>query len=174
MLRSLSRHSGWIGCRQKCSLHTALRPRSGCKCPSSFLIPPLARGQSLVEFIIVLPLFLLIIAGAVGFGQLLYTKLATQAASWAAVRQSIATLNQDRGLAQARQGALYTLSGFGLNPEHAQQQLTVWGQWGRGTQVRARVCYNVPTPPVPLGEAFVPQTICSSVALPVYQWKSKW
>ena len=135
---------------------------------------PSACGQSLVEFIIVLPLFLLIIAGAVGFGQLLYTKLATQAASWAAVRQSIATLNQDRGLAQARQGALYTLSGFGLNPEHAQQQLTVWGQWGRGTQVRARVCYNVPTPPVPLGEAFVPQTICSSVTLPVYQWKSKW
>jgi len=73
-------------------------------------------GQSYIEFILVLPLFLIIIAGVVGFGQLLYTKLALEGAAWAGSRHGVATLNQARGTQQAYLGARYTLSGFGLNP----------------------------------------------------------
>src|SRR3989304_5396801 len=74
-------------------------------------------GQSYIEFILVLPLFLIIIAGVVGFGQLLYTKLALEGAAWAGSRHGVATLNQARGTQQAYLGARYTLSGFGLNPD---------------------------------------------------------
>ena len=109
------------------------------------------KGQSYVEFIIVLPLFLILIAGVNGFGQSLCVKLATEAAAWSATRHAVATLNRDRGINQAILGSRYTLSGFGLNPNSARVQVTMWGGWGRGTRVRTQVCYNVPSPPVPMG-----------------------
>ena len=132
------------------------------------------RGQAYIEFVLVLPLFLIVIAGVVGFGQLLYTKLALSGAAWSGSRHAIATLNQARGVNQAYQGVRYALDGFGLNPDHAQTQVSVWGAWGRGTQVRARVCYAVPSPPVPFGQILAPQQVCASQTLPVYRWKSKW
>jgi hypothetical protein len=132
------------------------------------------KGQAYVEFILVLPLFMMIIAGVVGFGQLLYTKLAMEAAAWSGARHAIATLNQSRGISQASLGERYALDGFGLNPDNARSQVTIWGAWGRGTQVRVRVCYNVPMPPVPMGQALAPQQVCASQTMPVYKWKSKW
>ena len=132
------------------------------------------KGQAYVEFIIVLPLLLLIIAGIIGFGQLLYTKLAMEAAAWSAARHAVATLNVERGVGQAYQAARYTLQGFGLDPDRAQADVTVWGQWGRGTQVQVRVCYQVPSPPVPLGGAIAPTMMCAQQTMPVYRWKSKW
>jgi Flp pilus assembly protein TadG len=131
-------------------------------------------GQAYVEFVLVLPLFLLIIVGVVGFGQLVYAKLALEAAAWSGARHAVATLNQNRGLQQAQLGIRYTLNGFALNPDHAVTQVSVWGQWGRGQQIRARVCYAVPAPPVPFGDRLPPSTICGSQTLPVYKWKSKW
>lgn len=131
-------------------------------------------GQAYVEFVLVLPLFLLIIVGVVSFGQLVYAKLALEAAAWSGARHAVATLNQQRGLQQANLGIRYTLDGFALNPDHATTQVAVWGQWGRGRQIRARVCYAVPAPPVPFGDRLAPSTICSSQTLPVYKWKSKW
>ncbi len=132
------------------------------------------KGQAYTEFIIVLPLFLIIIAGVIGFGQSLYVKLATEAAAWSATRHAVATLNRDRGISQAILGSRYTLSGFGLNPDSARVQVTMWGGWGRGTQVRTQVCYNVPSPPVPMGEVLSPQEVCSQQTMPVYRWKSQW
>ena len=131
-------------------------------------------GQAYVEFVLVLPLFLLIIVGVVGFGQMLYAKLAMEAAAWSGARHAVATLNQNRGLQQAQLGIRYTLDGFALNPDHATTQVAVWGQWGRGQQIRARVCYAVRAPPVPFGDRLAPSTICGSQTLPVYKWKSKW
>ena len=145
--------------------------------PTSNFQRPIAnreRGQAYVEFILVLPLFLLIIAGVIGFGQRLYTKLALEAAAWSGTRHAVATLDPTRGVQQAYLGARYTLDGFGLNPNRAQAQVMVWGAWGRGTQVQTRLCYGVPSPPVPLGTVLAPQQICASQALPVYRWKSKW
>ena len=131
-------------------------------------------GQAYVEFLIVLPLLLLIVAGITGFGQSLYVKLAVEGAAWSATRHAIATLDETRGTQQAFVAARHTLSGFGLNPNSAQAGVTVWGQWGRGTQVRARVCYPVPPPPVPMGAVFAPSQICAQQTMPVYRWKSRW
>ncbi len=131
-------------------------------------------GQAYVEFVLVLPLFLIVIAGIIGFGQALYTKLAMEAAAWSGARHAVATLNQSRGLNQAYLGARYALAGFALNPDSARAQVTMWGQWGRGTQIRVRVCYNVPSPPVPFGETLAPQQVCAAQTMPVYKWKSKW
>ncbi len=132
------------------------------------------RGAAATEFVLILPILLLIIAGIMGFGQLLYTKLAMEGAAWSGARHAVATLDQDRGLTQAFLGARYALDGFGLNPDNAQATVSIWGQWGRGVQTRARVCYTVPSPPVPFGDIFAPQQICGTQTLPVYKWKSKW
>jgi hypothetical protein len=132
------------------------------------------RGAAATEFVLILPILLLIIAGIMGFGQLLYTKLAVEGAAWSGARHAVATLKQDRGIHQAYLGARYALDGFGLNADKAKAYVLVWGQWKRGVQTRARVCYTVQAPPVPLGEVFVPQQICATQTLPVYKWKSKW
>jgi Flp pilus assembly protein TadG len=132
------------------------------------------KGQAYVEFIIVLPLLLIIIAGVIGYGQALYTKLAMEAAAWSACRHAIATLDASRGLDQAFRATRHTLMGFGLNPDSAQVHVSMWGEWDRGTRVQAQVCYDVPSPPVPLGEVLVPQLICARQTMPVYKWKSRW
>jgi hypothetical protein len=132
------------------------------------------RGAAATEFVLILPILLIIIAGIMGFGQLLYAKLAMEGAAWSGARHAVATLDRTRGLTQAYLGARYALDGFGLNPDKAQAAVTVWGQWGRGVQTRARVCYTVQSPPVPFGDLFAPQQICGTQTLPVYRWKSKW
>ncbi len=137
----------------------ALRPRS---------------GQAYVEFVLVIPLFLIIIAGITGYGQALYTRLAVDAAAWSACRHAVASLDESRATNQAFLAARYTLGGFGLNPDSAQVQVTHWGAWQRGTQVRAQVCYSVPAPPVPMGNLFSPTQVCARQLMPVNQFKSKW
>ena len=132
------------------------------------------RGQAYVETLLVLPLLLLVVAGVIGFGQALYTKLAMEAAAWSAARHAVASLDQERATSQAFLAARHTLSGFGLNPDSAQARIVTWGAWGRGAQSRAVVCYDVPSPPVPFGEALSPRRVCARQTMPVYRWKSKW
>jgi len=132
------------------------------------------RGQAYVEFIIVLPLLLLLIAGIIGFGQMIYVKLATEAAAWAAARHAVSTLNPDRGPAQAFVASRYALQGFGLNPDSARATLWAYGGWNRGSRIQVQVCYDVPPPPVPYGDYMLPSRICSTQTMPVYRWKSRW
>ncbi|MDR7427994.1 MAG: pilus assembly protein [Armatimonadota bacterium] len=131
------------------------------------------KGQAYVEFILVLPLMLLIIAGIIAFGQGLYVKLATQAAAWAAARHAVATLNPSRGSQQAILAARYALAGFALDPNDARVEVSTAG-WNRGVRVAVRVCYDVPPPPVPYGGIFRPLRICSGQTMPIYRWKSRW
>ena len=130
------------------------------------------RGQAYVEFLLVLPLLLLLVAGVIVFGQALYAKLATQAAAWSGTRHAIATVNAQRGTWQAFQAPRHTLSGFGLNPDTA--QVRVFSAWGRANDVQVQVCYPIPRPPVPFAEALVPTEVCSQTTMPVYRWKSRW
>ncbi len=130
-------------------------------------------GQGYVEFIIVLPLLLLLVAGVIAFGQAFYVKLATQAAAWSGARHAIATVNGQRGVWQGYTAPRYTLAGFGVNPDTA--QVTVAADvWGRGTNVQVQVCYPVPAPPVPFGDRLIPTNICSKTLMPTYKWKAKW
>jgi len=136
--------------------------------------PDRRRGQAYVEFILVMPLFLIVIATIIGYGQSLYVKLATEAAAWSACRHAIASLDEARARNQAFLAARHTLSGFGVNPDSAQVAVVNWGQWLRGTQIRVEVCYDVPSPPVPMGDVLFPTRVCSSQTMPVYQYKSRW
>jgi Flp pilus assembly protein TadG len=131
------------------------------------------KGQAYIEFIIVLPLFLVIIAGVIGFGQLLYTRLAVEAAAWAGTRHAVATLDEERGVSQAHLAVRYALDGFGLNPGSASVSVG-YGGWGRGTDVATLVCYDVPSPPVPMGEIIAPQEICAWQIMPTERWQSRW
>lgn len=131
-------------------------------------------GQAYVEFILVLPILLLIVVGVLGFGQQLYTKLAMEAAAWSSTRHAVSTLDADRGIDQAFLATRYTLEGFGLDPDSAQSQIIIWGDWGRATPIRSVVCYEVPAPPVPMGEYIAPQRICAQQTMPTYKWKSRW
>ncbi len=130
------------------------------------------QGQAYVEFVMVLPLLLLLVAGVIAFGQAFYAKLATQAAAWSGARHAVATVNSGRGSWQAHQAPRHALAGFGLNPETARVQ--VWGSWNRGDDVRVQVCYPVPRPPVPYGDLLVPTEVCSQLVMPTYRWKARW
>lgn len=132
------------------------------------------KGQAYTEFIIVLPLLLLLIAGIIAFGQALYVKLATEAAAWAAARHAAATLSPDRGPQQAFLASRYALQGFGLNPNSAQAYLYAWEGWNRGRRITVQVCYDVPSPPVPYGDYLLPSRICSRQTMAIYRWKSRW
>jgi hypothetical protein len=133
-----------------------------------------ASGQAYIEFLLVLPLFLTIIAGVIGFGQAMYVKLATEASAWSGTRHGTATLNYYRGVWQSMIGARYTLHGFALNPESAHVTVHHWGGWDRGADIRTEVCYNVPPPPVPYGDVMFPQRICSEQVMPIEYWQSRW
>ena len=129
-------------------------------------------GQAYVEFVMVLPLLLLLVAGVIAFGQGFYAKLATQAAAWSGARHAVATVNSGRGSQQAYQAPRHALAGFGLNPATARVQ--VWGSWNRGDDVRVQVCYPVPHPPVPYGDLLLPTEVCSQMVMPTYRWKARW
>lgn len=132
------------------------------------------RGQAYVEFLIVLPIFLIFIAGVIGFGRLMYTKLATQAAAYSATRHAVATLDRDRGLSQAYQSVDWTLNGFMLDASAANTEVSYWGGWSRGQQVQVSVCYGVPPAPIPMGDAISPSEICSYQSMIVEPWQSRW
>ena len=130
-------------------------------------------GQGYVEFILVLPLLLLLVAGVIAFGQAFYVKLATQAAAWSGARHAISTVNGNRGVWQGYTAPRYALVGFGVNPETAEVAVYA-ATWGRGTNVQVQVCYPVPPPPVPFGDLLIPTRICSDTLMPTYKWKAKW
>lgn len=132
------------------------------------------KGQAYTEFVIVLPLLLVLIAGIIAFGQALYVKLATEAAAWAAARHAAATLSPARGPQQAFIASRYALQGFGLNPNSAQARVYTWEGWNRGRRIAVEVCYNVPPPPVPYGDRLLSSRICSRQTIPIYRWKSRW
>ena len=58
--------------------------------------------------------------------------------------------------------------------DSARVHVAYWGEWQRGTQVRVQVCYDVPPPPVPMGDTLSPGQICAYQIMPVNQLKSRW
>lgn len=76
------------------------------------------RGQALAEFIVVVPLLLLLLVGTVGFGHLIFTKMivvqaANRAARLGAVLYGDSTVDRSDAYTRTRQAALSVL-GSGL------------------------------------------------------------
>jgi len=113
-----------------------------------------SKGQALAEFVMVLPLLLVVLAGLIFFGRLLYVRIALDMASYDCVRTAVEALEANAGITQGRIAALNTLSGFGLDASGAGISIASVGAWERGAQVFCRVSYNLEVGDVPFVGAF--------------------
>jgi Flp pilus assembly pilin Flp len=136
------------------------------------------RGQALYETAILVFLFLVMMIGVVMFGPLVYTRLATDAASYDCVTAAVeAVSSEGQGCYQGRTAAWQTLQGFRLNPSHASIYIWSDGAWGRGARMVCRVDYDLHLSGLPGASAFFPgsdQVVSSRTALMVEQFKSDW
>ena len=100
------------------------------------------RGQAYLEFIILLPVVLLLIAGVIFFGRVLYVQIALDNAAYDGMRAGIASLNTGRELQQANAATRETLAGYYLDPYAA--RIAVGGfTGGRGNRLWCQVAFNV-------------------------------
>ncbi len=108
------------------------------------------RGQAYIEFILVLPLTLLVIAALIFFGRVLYVKIALDMATYDACRAAVESMQGDDGLAQGHAAGYNTLRGFNLNVGAANITIAPQGAWQRGTRVLCQAGFNVYVGDIPL------------------------
>jgi Flp pilus assembly protein TadG len=134
------------------------------------------RGQAYLEFIILLPLVLLLIAGVIFFGRVLYVKIALDNAAYDGSRAGVESLNTGRELQQASNAARWTLAGYHLDPGAA--RVTVGGfTGGRGNRIWCQVAFNVYVGDIFGLEHFYPYLtvpLASTAYGQIEQYKSRW
>ena len=113
-------------------------------------------GQAYIEFILILPLVLILLAGVIFFGRILYLKIALDMASYDGVRAAVEALDQAAGINQGTVAARATLEGFHINAQGAAVSITPMGPWERGQQVCCRITYNLTVGDIPFVGAFYP------------------
>ena len=136
-------------------------------------------GQAYLEFLLILPLFLALIAGILYFGRVLYVKIAVDAAAYDCVRTAAEAMQPDgaQGRYQGETVALNTLEGFYLNRRGGSAAVAYPGSWGRGQEVACQVRYTMSLGGVPFVEWLdVPRQlpIQSTTHLRVEEYKSQW
>jgi len=136
---------------------------------------PSEAGQGSVELLLLIPGVLVLLAGILYFGRLLYCDIATQMAAYDGARAAVETLDGGRGPHQGRVAAHVTLAGWLLDPDSAQVAVE-HEPWARGTDVRCTVRYRVPVGSIPLGRVLFGDdpVVSSTVALRVERFKSRW
>ena len=113
------------------------------------------RGQAYVEFIMVLPILLILVAAVIFFGRILYLKIALDMASYDGVRAAVEALDEQAGISQGVAAAYNTLTGFHINPAGAGIEVVPVGAWTRGTRVYCRISYELNVSDIPfLGSFF--------------------
>lgn len=136
------------------------------------------RGLSaILEFLLVVPLFMLLLALALLVTKVRPAQVTVAAAARSCARQAVTTLDQAQGLSQAGQAGLAVLQARHLNPALATVRVTPLGAWGRAAEVECRVTYTVPLHQVPLLALFSPRSEIPLVAayrLRVDPYKSRW
>jgi hypothetical protein len=110
------------------------------------------QGQGYVEFLLVMPLFVVLIIGATYFGRAWYAKIAAEVAAYDGTRTAIEAMGEPQGVWQGIVAARQTLAGFYLDPAHADVRVVPVDVWGRGQAVRCDVRYRVDLSGVPLIE----------------------
>jgi uncharacterized protein (UPF0333 family) len=136
-------------------------------------------GQAYLEFLLILPLLLALIAGILYFGRVLYAKIAVDNAAYDCVRTAAEAMQQDgaQGRYQGETVAINTLEGFYLNRRGGSAAVAYPGSWGRGQEVACQVRYNVSLGGVPFVEWLdVPRQLLiqSTTHLRVEEYKSQW
>ncbi len=134
-------------------------------------------GQAYVELVMGLPVFLLIIAGLIFFGRVLYVKIALDMASYDACRAAVEALRPGEGINQGMTAGRQTLAGFYLNPGGASLSVTPAGGWARGTPIQCSAAYDLFVGDIPGASSFgsgagvaIQSTTWSRVEL----WRSDW
>ncbi len=133
-------------------------------------------GQALVELALVLPLFLLLIAGAMWFGPQAYAKLASDTMSYDCATAASQSLDAALGVKQGRVAAYETGSGFRIPRANVDITVVPPARWDRGQPVACVVGVKVYGGGLPLVSAFfpTPQRVTSRTQLLIEIYKSRW
>lgn len=134
-------------------------------------------GQAMIELALVLPLFIILAAGVLYFGKVLYAYIAADMASYDCVRTAAEALHPGNGQAQGRTAAIDTLRGFYMSGVTPRVRVDAPNGWKRGREVRCRVDYGISLAGMPLiGMLDTPQEIHiqSDTKLRIEQYKSRW
>lgn len=134
------------------------------------------RGQAYIEFLLLLPVALLLIAGVIFFGRVLYTQIALDNAAYDGVRAGIASLNSGREWQQAELAARWTLAGYHLDPHDARVQVGGF-PGGRGNLLSCRVDYTVYVGDILFVDRFFPEAgmpLSSTASGQIERYKSRW
>jgi hypothetical protein len=133
-------------------------------------------GQALVELALVLPLFLLLIAGAMWFGPQAYAKLASDTISYDCATAASQSLSADLGMKQGRVAAYETARGFRIPPSNVTAMVLPPSDWDRGQPVSCVVSINPYGGGLPLVGSFfqTPERVTSRTMLLIEIYKSRW
>lgn len=133
-------------------------------------------GQAYIEFMLVLPLFLITVAALIFFGRVLYVKIALDMAAYDACRAAVEAMQRDDGLSQGGIAGHTTLRGFNLNAGAARLAVEPQGSWQRGTAVRCRAGFDLYVGDIPLVNAFAGKSVNlgSESWSRVETWRSYW
>ena len=133
-------------------------------------------GQALVELALVLPLFLLLIGGALWFGPQAYAKLASDTMSYDCATAASQSLDASLGVKQGRVAAYETGSGFRIPRANVDIAVIPPARWDRGQPVACVVGVRVYGGGLPLVSAFfpTPQRATSRTQLLIEIYKSRW
>lgn len=136
-------------------------------------------GQGYAEFLWVLPIFTIFIAGVMFFGQIFYCQLACDMASYDGARAAAEALLTGAGTYQGQIAAARTLEGFHMDPSPASISVYAPGEWERGREIYCRVTYNLSLGHLPFVGSF-PSVfspafeVSSDTALRVESFRSWW
>jgi len=133
-------------------------------------------GQALVELALVLPFFLLLIAGAMWFGPQAYAKLASDTMSYDCATAASQSLDASLGVKQGRVAAHETGSGFRIPRGSVDIAVIPPATWDRGQPVACVVGVKVYGGGLPLVSAFfpTPKRVTSRTQLLIEIYKSRW
>ena len=133
-------------------------------------------GQALVELALVLPLFLLLIGGAMWFGPQAYAKLASDTISYDCATAASQSLDAALGVKQGRVAAYETGRGFRIPRANVDIAVIPPARWDRGLPVSCVVGVKAFGGGLPLVSAFfpTPQRVTSRTQLLIEIYKSRW
>lgn len=105
------------------------------------------KGQAMVEFAMILPLFLMMLAGILNFGQIYYARTVTKIAAYEGARNAIvySSADQATGIGEGKTRALENITNdLGTNNERDASITLIDGAWGKGKKLKCTVTYTQP------------------------------
>ncbi len=133
-------------------------------------------GQALIEMALVVPVFLLLIGGALWFGPQAYAALAAESISYDCATAASQSLDVLQGVTQGRVAAMQTAQGYRIAPANVSIHIMTPAKWDRGAQV---ACVAAVKPwgnnQLPLVSALgAPGTQYSRTLMLIAPYKSRW